>query len=254
MRLEYKFLIENDRLSSLRSDLAPFVEADAFAQARSPQQYVVRSIYFDTHDLECYFQKIEGIPVRRKLRIRGYNELDKTSVIFLEIKKKYGSATMKFRSPLHYGNLDKLLQTNAVERYVISENGSQEPIDNGRRFLYHLMRKSLRPTVLVVYDREPYYCRFNPHLRITLDNNLRHRIFPTTQCLFNDTGLKASLANHFILEIKFTLGFPDWLQSIIRRYDVTRQALSKYTICLAQHSCAKPLTRTKNRILSQSLL
>lgn len=249
MRLEYKFLVRNASLSSLRSELAPFFKVDQFAQNREPQQYTVRSIYFDTNNLDCYFQKSDGIRDRRKLRIRGYNEADDRSIVFLEIKKKCDNTISKFRSPVPYEKVDELMRTQIAEHHVLSTNGEKQAFESARRFLYHCARKSLRPTALVTYDREAFFCKFNPYLRITFDKNLRHRISPNTRQLFCETDMEPSLANCFIMEVKFSLGFPDWLQSIIRRYGLYRQALSKYTICLDRHHSVKPLTATKNRIL-----
>lgn len=40
-----------------------------------PQGYPVWSVYYDSSDLRFYWEKIEGLKFRRKLRIRRYGAL-----------------------------------------------------------------------------------------------------------------------------------------------------------------------------------
>ena len=88
-RKEYKYLVPNDLLPDLRRALKPFLSLDDFAMQRDKKEYTVRSIYYDTKTLEFYFEKIEGYKIRKKIRIRGYNQLLGEKVVFLEIKRKY---------------------------------------------------------------------------------------------------------------------------------------------------------------------
>jgi SPX domain protein involved in polyphosphate accumulation len=98
---------------------------------------------------------------------------------------------------------------------------------NNFYFYYHLRR--LEPKVLVVYDREPFQCKFGSNLRITIDKNLRSKIVNDYDMLFDEEGLVSSFRNEFILEIKFYQVLPEWIDKVIGRYDLTRIAVSKYT-------------------------
>ncbi|MFQ5651623.1 MAG: VTC domain-containing protein [bacterium] len=249
MRLEYKFLVHDDALARLRADLMPFMHVDQHSQSRKVQEYTVRSIYFDTPKLDFYVEKIEGERVRKKLRIRGYNDRTAQSIVFLEIKRKYENSIAKDRSPLYFSDLDMFLRTSDVEQYVLSSNGHVGSALSAHRFLFNLKRRSLRPVVLVVYDREAFFCKFNGDLRITFDKNMRCLAFPTMNDLFIETDLTFSLRNHFVLEIKFYSGFPKWLQSIIEQHDLKRSALSKYTICLDAHRMIKRQHRMRTPLL-----
>ena len=71
MRLEYKYLVPNERLAELRSEFLPFFEVDGYAQQN---EYTVRSVYYDTVDFDNYYEKMNAIKVRKKLRIRGYDQ------------------------------------------------------------------------------------------------------------------------------------------------------------------------------------
>ena len=42
----------------------------------------VNSIYLDTNDLTFYRENLEGLSLRKKLRIRWYNDLNKKTKIF----------------------------------------------------------------------------------------------------------------------------------------------------------------------------
>ncbi len=249
MRSEYKFLVSNDCLDGLRADLQPYLNADEHALAREVREYTVRSIYFDTLNFDFYREKIEGLRVRKKLRIRGYNQPDGDSTVFLEIKRKYENFIAKDRAPVRYSNLDRLIQSADVDAYVQHDNGYADSLVGANKFLFHLRNKSLRPTVLVTYDREAFLCKFNRNLRITFDKNLRSIAFPSLTNLYNDGDLRPTMRQHFILELKFYGGYPNWLRHVVERYSLTRSALSKYTICLDASSLGRPQIRSRHSIL-----
>ncbi len=72
MRLEYKYLVPRERLDALRAQMRPYLRADGFtAKTSANKGYTVRSIYFDTAEMDGYLEKIEGIGVRKKIRVRG---------------------------------------------------------------------------------------------------------------------------------------------------------------------------------------
>lgn len=241
MRLEHKYLISNSILPHLRQDIIPYVDYDKHLD-NGKQEYTVRSIYFDNRKLDYYFEKIEGIKVRKKLRIRGYNFVEGKNLIFLEIKKKCDNYIYKNRSPLHYEDLSQLFECGDIEKFISEKDCNKESINDGKRFFYHFINKSLRPINLVVYDREAFTCKFDNRLRITFDKNLRYLPFPAVSDLYlDDYHLYKVLINHSILEIKFNKNKPVWLQNIITKYGLTRSSLSKYVICLDDYSKHNPL-------------
>ena len=112
MRLEYKYLVPINRLAEFKKELLPYVDIDDKFNAN--EEYKVRSIYFDTTDLRFYREKIEGLKIRKKLRIRGYNELENKNLVFLEIKRKNEGFVNKNRAPLHYSNLSDFLESDSI--------------------------------------------------------------------------------------------------------------------------------------------
>ena len=232
MRLEYKFLIPTDRLDELRDAIMPFVSLDEYALREVDNQYTVRSIYFDTMKLDDYRDKLAGIKVRKKLRIRGYNNVKSDSVTFLEIKRKYENHISKNRAPVLFSDLELLLQTSDIEKYLMKKKNYMDARNDAIKFFYLLKLKNCAPVILIDYEREAYYSKLDSTLRITFDKNLRSKSLPQIKDLYNDEYLKFAMPGKFILEIKFFGGFPIWLQKIIRRFELNRQAISKYTICV----------------------
>jgi hypothetical protein len=247
-RLEYKYLVPVEDLAALRGALAPFVEADG--HARQPGGYTVRSIYFDTPALDCYHQKEAGLQRRQKLRLRGYGAQQPQSLAFLEIKRKDDMAISKSRCPVPYRQIRALFASGDVGAHVPETPGFPRAAAEARGFFFHLYRRALRPTVLVVYEREAFYQHFDPSVRLTFDKELRSRLYPAVEELFAEEDLEPSLAGHFILEIKFSERFPSFLRALLEEFRLERRALSKYTICLETHHL--PWQGSRQRVLSLS--
>ncbi len=243
LRREFKYLVPNKLVDDLREELYPFVELDKYASMRPQKQYTVRSIYYDTLNLEYYLEKIEGLKTRKKIRIRGYNEQCEDSLVFLEIKRKLENFIDKHRSLLYYKHLDDIFYTGDIESYIIQKN--DDSLDNAKRFFYHVNRKLLKPVSLVVYDREAFFSKFDSNIRITFDKNLRFSSLPSFSSLYDESILKPALPNQFVFEIKFYMGFAEHFQKIINKFQLTRLAVSKYSICVDADKGLKSLTNNK---------
>lgn len=246
MRLEYKFLVENKNLERLREKILPFVELDPFINGGSHKEYTVRSIYFDSSKFDFYHEKIDGIKIRKKLRIRSYDTQSDNNLVFLEIKNKYDNFIGKNRAPIQYHNLNNLLRTKSIETYSLTNNGYANSIKDGEKFFHHILKDDLRPTILIVYEREAFYSKFDKGLRITFDKNLRFYDKPNMNNLYKDTDLEFATPNHFVLELKFNNGYPKWLQNIVQEYSLIRRSVSKYTICIDSSNRIDPLRKNLN--------
>ena len=216
-RLEYKYLVPNSLLDRIRAELLPHMGIDPFAGKQSSNEYTVRSVYYDTPRLDCYHEKVDGVGVRRKFRIRGYNRPDENSIVFLEIKRKYMNFILKDRAPLLQKDLNDFFSSSETDKYIISLSGTDQEQADAKHFLYHYYRRSLQPAVLVVYDREAFLGKFDPSLRLTFDKNLRGAVFPTLDMLYDDDRLVPSMRGHFILEVKFFRGaLPAWAIAMVQ--------------------------------------
>lgn len=228
-RLEYKFLVPTAIVSDIRRAIAPYVRFDAYSEIRKEKEYTVRSIYYDTANFDCYEEKVEGFLEKKKFRIRGYNSLKECSTVFLEIKRKLHDFIAKDRAGFQYRELDTVFSGPGVRPQACEHQAA------ARHFLYYYYRRRLLPVVLIVYEREAFYSKFDGHLRITLDKGVRSQLYPTLDMLYYNSGLKYALPQTSILEVKFYRGLPLWIRSLARAYHLQRLAVSKYAICLDSH-------------------
>jgi len=228
-RYERKYLVPNEALHSLRERLRPFLSRDPFAplQPDGTYQYTVRSIYFDTPSFNSLYEKWEGVEVRKKLRIRGYDQPDEHSRVFLEVKRKNGDRIWKTRANVPYHGLNELL-TMGFANGVAKEVQGKNEVD-ARKFLFNLHRYGYRPVNLITYDREPFQGNFEPGLRITFDKNIRARMWPRLEELYSEAGLRLVWKDHFILEIKyFGEKMPSWARGVVQEFALRHEALSKF--------------------------
>ena len=229
-RLEFKYRVPVACLDRLRTDVLRYLEPDQFAAVRPKHEYTVRSVYLDSPDYGCYYEKLDGVRTRKKFRVRGYNEGGTESQVFLEIKSKDENFISKKRAMVPFSALYNTLS----DRLNTDEAVHELRIQCGTFFSYYQLRR-LEPKVLVVYDREPFECKFGSELRITFDKGLRSKIVTDVRLLFAQDGLREQNAREFILEVKFYQVLPQWIKHVLEKYDLTRTAVSKYTSALDAH-------------------
>jgi SPX domain protein involved in polyphosphate accumulation len=217
-------------LEDLRNDVQPFLIPDIFMKNRPEKEYTVRSVYLDSFQLFTYHEKLAGLRLRNKFRIRGYNNYKEDSIVFLEIKRKDSDYISKDRAPLYYHELDKFLKTKDLSLIHSLKNGSLKRKECAGNFLYYYLLNNLHPYINVVYEREAYECKFGSGLRITFDKDIRTKPAETFDKLFVDENLKPSLKKYFVMEVKFHKILPSWLPAVMKKYNVFRQSASKYVM------------------------
>lgn len=236
-RFEFKYLVSDSLLPKLREMITPYIDLDTHVEHKETHTYSVRSIYFDTPNFDYYFDKLEGIGKRKKVRLRVYHENTDESIAFLEVKRKYEVPLKKFRAPLKSEDIIKLFQSGDTENLTI---GNLSNFENAKEysnlFFYFLHRENLKPVVLISYDREPYNSKFDPTTRITFDKNLRSFPSPKLEDIYREDILINSLPGQFILEVKFNHTFPRWMKSIIAQFGLRSEAVSKYITCIDSHN------------------
>lgn len=213
--------------------ILPFVNLDKNAQGRKHNHYTVRSIYFDTPELHFYTEKVEGVPNRKKVRLRGYDTHEQSNgVVFTEIKRKYQIPILKNRAKMKYQDAVDLFKNEKQLSDVLS---NADALENANRFFYYIGKLNLKPVVLVTYDREPYLSKTDDTIRITLDKNLRSLSFPRIDDLYNEDRLKMAMPDHFILEVKFNQYYPGWMKAIAHALNLRQVSASKYCITIDSH-------------------
>jgi SPX domain protein involved in polyphosphate accumulation len=232
-RKEFKYYVPVEMLEPLRQRILTHMGHDPFCQELPKQRYTVRSIYFDTRNLLFYFEKLDGLKIRKKLRVRTYNSSHPNSIAFLEIKRKIDSTIFKERAQVSLAETPNLMngaqlhlkgnQPKFIERTVLD------------RFVYLFKRLKLEPKALITYEREALKGLTDPSFRVTFDFNVRSYPHPDMEEIFREQDLRVLANQVFILEVKFYESMPVWMRNIIRDFKLRVQSISKYCNGLDVH-------------------
>ena len=216
-RFEYKYIIPLPIVGALISDVLCFSKPDAYAT--SSGDYEVRSIYFDTHDLRLFDEKIAGVCNRKKYRVRSYEPFPKsTSKVYLEIKEKEKDVILKRRAILPLKEVEEVINGHSYK--------TEDPVV--KEWRYNLMRLHLHPRVLLSYDRQAFMSRGGSDYRITIDSNLCCRLLNGEFSFVKPLRQVSIMKNFCVLELKFSNFMPRKISELIKKYNLRNDAFSKY--------------------------
>ena len=223
-RQEKKYLITLADMQQLAGRLDQVMLQDPHNGAGG---YLIRSLYFDTIDNRDYQEKLDGIELRRKIRLRVYDPA--ATFAMLEMKQKEGHYQKK-RS-LRVGRADAIEIAAGEYRSLL---GYDDPF---AAECYGLMRmRCYRPATVVVYRRKAYIAREN-RIRITFD----HSIQANEACfdLFSPNLSLYPVLDPFlgILEVKYNGFLLSYIKKLVNTANRSEQSVSKY--CLARSAGLK---------------
>jgi len=209
---------------SIESEINNFMTKDS--HAIDNLNYYVRSQYFENALYSNFYEKVDGMKIRHKYRIRSYSkQLSDGSPIFLEMKSRRLERTFKRRIQLQEEHLD-LIYNRRYEELLKAFNGEGFL----ERFAFDCYRKRLYPMVLVDYQRSPYVSDFDTNFRLTFDRNIQSAICSEKDSIFLSTPhWKKVNAGYCTLEVKFLRRFPPWFRRIIQHYELRRVSISKFS-------------------------
>lgn len=215
-RHEYKHEISISDMLVLRSRLSAVMKNDIHA---TDGKYFIRSLYFDNMQNKALTEKINGVNIREKFRIRYYNH--DTSVIHLEKKSKINGLCHKEST--------KLTKEMAQS---IADGDYQWMLQSGDPLIQELYSKiqsqGLKPKTIVDYEREPFVFTAG-NVRVTLDYNIRTGLnctdFLNPDCVTVPTG------DIIILEVKWDEFLPDVIRDAIQLPSCRTGNYSKYAVC-----------------------
>jgi hypothetical protein len=220
-RYEIKYLVAVAALPALRAELAGRMARDELQS--TPGR--LTSLYYDTADLRFYWEKIDGLRFRRKLRLRAYGapeRIDDTTTVFVEIKQRVDRVTQKRRVALPYAAA-RVLCDERLDPGVV---GAAEPLV--AEVLSLVQGLDLRPTAITTYFRDGYVGRdADLGLRVTVDQRVsgRDRDFYLGANTTDRLIVPSQLA---VLEVKANERVPKWLTDVAARHDLTTVRISKY--------------------------
>ena len=184
-------------------------------------RYHVRSLYFDDPDDKALREKVDGVNMREKFRIRYYN--GDTSVIRLEKKSKRNGLGAKFSAPLTKDEAQKIVDGDIDWMMDSSRPLVQE--------LYCKMRyQCLKPKTIVDYTREPYV--YGPgNVRVTFDFDIRTGLTCTDFLNPDCVTIPAGDAPQYLLEVKWDDYLPEIIRAAVQTPGRRAGAFSKYAQC-----------------------
>ena len=237
IRTENKYLLSVEEAWSLQRRLEAALQRDPFC-AEGP--YPVRSLYYDTPDGADYVTKMDGVPSRRKIRLRTYDPGN--SLCRLEMKEKRGDAQRKLSLPVSRQAADRLLDCDysVLTRYMSHEEDSWQKEARGTnrkavRFYTTMMLQGYRPATMVEYRRMAYVYPY-ADVRITFDTDVRCSESDTDLFRRGPTAAYSAypdllLDGKVILEVKFSgPTLPRFISKLLQPYHLTRTAVSKYVL------------------------
>ena len=217
-RQEKKYFMNLLDMAQLSARLDQVMLRDAHSGA---QGYAIRSLYFDSLDERDYQEKVDGIELRRKLRLRIYDPA--ADFAMLEMKQKEGIYQKKRSLRIARADAEALARGCYDSLLSYPDPFAAE--------CYGLMTMwCYRPKTIVEYRRLAYIARENK-IRITFDRDIRAAVggwdlfdqhLPTLPVL--DPGT-------LVMEVKFTEFLPQTLRELLPPKAQEWTAVSKYVLC-----------------------
>lgn len=211
-RYERKFFLSSLCLAELES----IVKLHQAAFSEIFHKRFVNNIYFDSLDLNNYFDNIDGSTERIKARIRWYGELfGKIEKPVLELKIKQGLLGRK----LHY-SLTPFILDNQINKQKLSHVFLNSKIPD----VIKTGLKSLQPTLLNRYTRK-YFQSADKKYRITIDADQEfYQISYRNNSFLNRIRDDINL----ILELKYNMDADKDVHQITQQFPFRITKSSKY--------------------------
>ncbi len=215
-RSEIKYVVPIEKAVYINERLAGMMQRDNYCMNGA---YSVRSVYFEAADDGDFFDKLAGVNIRKKIRLRIYNN-DK-SLCKLEIKQKYGEIQKKDSMVIDAADACELLQGNfsVLKDYFNNAETSVKAYSI-------MMHGCYRPAVQIEYDRLAYkYPMYDT--RVTLDMNIRSS--ETNMDIFSHSiNFVPIMPENIVLEVKFNKKLIGFLSDVLGQFGLTQESYSKY--------------------------
>lgn len=190
-RYERKYLVPTHCLDSIDNLLK--LHPAFFSKIYQPR--IINNVYFDNHQLDSYFDNLNGYGYRIKNRVRWYSQefcnsedytnLSKTNndkkltVPHLEIKKRSGDLITKYLySAKIFKQILEPVVPQSIQTLYLLDEGQKLENDLGlakadsKQMLSLLKIRQYRPIIVNSYKRH-YYLSANKKLRATIDTEIR---------------------------------------------------------------------------------
>jgi SPX domain protein involved in polyphosphate accumulation len=233
-RIENKYWVAVENLDEMRELGLNYMNHDYYSEIMKNKFYTVRSVYLDNDQFDAYYEKTAGLEKRSKYRIRAYNQMNAGKTVYCEIKSKIKEYISKERFPIAFNQVADFLVYPDMLKIKNHSADYKLRLFAANNFIYSVKKKNMKPVVNVVYEREAFECKYGSGLRITFDMNLRGAETNSVANLFDEDSLREVKRGYFILEIKYGRMLPSWVMSLVNRFGLIKEAISKYVLCLEE--------------------
>ena len=182
--------------------------------------YLVRSLYFDTLNDQDFVNKIDGVEIRHKIRLRIYSTNDDFAV--LEHKQKQGDYQKKRSMKVTKEDAYEIINSNYS---VLLKYKNEFAIE-----MYALMSMNCyRPKTIVQYNRKAFVAKEN-RIRLTFDNKIvatesNFDIFSDRLCFY--PALEESMV---VFEVKYNGFLLSYIKDIVNEVNKSNISVSKYCL------------------------
>ena len=217
LRQEKKLLITKDELLKFDSRLSKVLHRDKHDFGTG---YSIRSLYFDTPYDTDYNEKLDGVLLRRKIRLRCYGPNQKFAK--LEMKQKEGDYQRKRSLTLKREDAEKLCMGDYSPLLFYNDDFAVE--------IYSFMNmRCYRPKAIVEYNRRAFIASEN-NIRITFDSDIiatesRFDIF--SEDLVQNSVFDSYLA---VMEVKYNGFLLSYIKEMLEQVDRRSLSVSKYML------------------------
>ena len=218
-RVEKKYLLSTPIGYTLRNRLQAVLRED---DHNGPEGYDVRSLYFDTISNADFFDKIEGLENRRKIRLRVYPP--NYASVRLEVKEKSGVYQRKRSLRISAEDAQALMRCDFDVLLRLKHPLASE--------LFGVMSAEVYlPRCIVEYKRRAFFAP-GSDTRLTFDSRIRAR----EACLdLFDPALRLYPVldpGDITLEVKYSHFLFGYIRDSLGEYGKTERSVSKY--CLSR--------------------
>lgn len=221
-RYEYKYIISQKNAALLKHQLGALLCLDEHADLNG--EYFVRSVYFDDDSLSAYHEKLSGINIRNKYRLRFYN-LNTEPLVF-EAKRKHGQLVIKNSLVISRLTAERMLSGNKM-----TAEDKQAPLIAEFDALSCGV-VGLQPSVIVDYTRAAFLYPLN-NVRITLDSDICAEKYHIDHVFRRYASIPVLENDEVVLEVKFSEWLPPFLAQVLSGVPKILCANSKYCNCIA---------------------
>lgn len=212
-RYERKFLI--NRISKCELEKLIKIHPAMFSEIYHGR--FVNNIYLDSSDFKCYYDAVDGVKNRLKLRIRWYGDIfcgvEKCN---LELKIKNGLLGRKKFFPINKFKMRSICEVDNIKK-ILKESNIPEVLK--------VKIILLNPVLLNRYYRT-YYKSFDHNYRVTIDSKMEYYEINLRNNLF----LNKSIDNvNTIMELKYNHDKNESAENITKYFPFRMTKSSKYS-------------------------